>query len=56
MKHSKTEVRHWRMLRQQQRQKTRWMSRQSRRNKQQYLLRKFLVNHQRSVLLFASYR
>ncbi len=53
MKHSRTEVGRWRMLRQAQRRKSRWLEAQSRRNMRIHAIRKCIVNRQRNALLFA---
>lgn len=53
MKHSRTEVGRWRMLRQAQRRKSRWLEAQSRRNMRIHAIRKCIVNRQRNSLLFA---
>ncbi|MBS0847207.1 YciY family protein [Citrobacter sp. JGM124] len=53
MRRSRTEVGRWRMLRQQQRRRTRWLESQSRRNLRIYAIRKSSINHQRNSLLFA---
>ena len=53
MRHSRTEVGRWRMLRQQQRRRTRWLESQSRRNLRIYAIRKSSIHHQRNSLLFA---
>lgn len=53
MRRSRTEVGRWRMLRQQQRRRTRWLENQTRRNMRIYAIRKHSVNHQRNSLLFA---
>ncbi len=53
MRRSKTEVGRWRMLRQQQRRRSRWLESQSRRNLRIYAIRKQGINQQRNSLLFA---
>ncbi|EGT4280760.1 hypothetical protein DOX53_12820 [Cronobacter malonaticus] len=53
MRRSRTEVGRWRMLRQSQRRKARWLEAQSRRNMRIHAIRKCLVNRQRNSLLFA---
>ncbi|WP_436876572.1 YciY family protein [Siccibacter turicensis] len=54
MRRSRTEVGRWRMLRQSQRQKARWLEAQSRRNMRIHAIRKCIVNRQRNCLLFAA--
>ncbi|WP_154675895.1 YciY family protein [Entomohabitans teleogrylli] len=54
MRHSRTEVGRWRMLRQVQRRKARWLEAQSRRNMRIHAIRKCLVSRQRHLLLFAT--
>lgn len=54
MRRSRTEVGRWRMLRQAQRRKARWLEAQSRRNMRIYSIRKCAVNRQRHSLLFVS--
>ncbi|ELY2524373.1 YciY family protein [Cronobacter sakazakii] len=53
MRRSRTEVGRWRMQRQSQRHKARWLEAQSRRNMRIHAIRKCLVNRQRNSLLFA---
>ncbi|WP_333881121.1 YciY family protein [Atlantibacter hermannii] len=53
MRRSRTEVGRWRMLRQTQRRKSRWLEAQSRRNMRIHSIRKCIVNRQRGTLLFA---
>ncbi len=53
MRHSRTEVGRWRMQRQVQRRKARWLEAQSRRNMRIHAIRKSLVHRQRHCLLFA---
>ncbi|MEA1065151.1 YciY family protein [Apirhabdus apintestini] len=53
MRRSRTEVGRWRMVRQSQRRKTRWLEAQSRRNMRIHAIRKCLVSRQRLTLLFA---
>lgn len=53
MQRSKTEVGRWRMLRQAQRRRSRWLENQSRRNMRIHAIRKSLANRQRHGLLFA---
>ncbi|MBK4713923.1 MULTISPECIES: YciY family protein [Tenebrionibacter/Tenebrionicola group] len=53
MRRSRTEVGRWRMVRQAQRRKSRWLEAQSRRNMRIHAIRKCLVNHQRVSLMFA---
>ncbi|MBL7637252.1 MULTISPECIES: YciY family protein [Atlantibacter] len=53
MRRSRTEVGRWRMLRQTQRRKSRWLEAQSRRNMRIHAIRKCVVNRQRGTLLFA---
>ncbi|MDA3131428.1 YciY family protein [Atlantibacter hermannii] len=53
MRRSRTEVGRWRMLRQTQRRKSRWLEAQSRRNMRIHAIRKCIVNRQRGTLLFA---
>lgn len=53
MRRSRTEVGRWRMLRQTQRRKTRWLEAQSRRNMRIHAIRKSLAQQQRLTLLFA---
>jgi len=53
MRRSRTEVGRWRMQRQQQRRRSRWLESQSRRNLRIYAIRKHGINHQRNSLLFA---
>ncbi|KNC88805.1 hypothetical protein GM31_14040 [Trabulsiella odontotermitis] len=55
MKHSRTEVGRWRMLRQASRRKARWLEAQSRRNMRIHSIRKCLVKRQRQALVFALY-
>ncbi len=55
MRRSRNEVGRWRMLRQTQRRKARWLEAQSRRNMRIHAIRKCIVNHQRGTLLFAIY-
>ena len=52
MKRSRTEVGRWRMLRQVNRRKARWLEAQSRRNMRILAIRKGLVKRQRHALLF----
>ena len=52
MKRSRTEVGRWRMLRQVNRRKARWLEAQSRRNMRILSIRKELVKRQRGSLLF----
>lgn len=53
MRRSRNEVGRWRMKRQQQRRKSRWLDSQSRRNLRIYVIRKHGINRQRNSLLFA---
>ncbi|MCS3430192.1 YciY family protein [Klebsiella sp. BIGb0407] len=53
MRRSRTEVGRWRMQRQNQRRRARWLESQSRRNLRIYAIRKHSINHQRNSLLFA---
>lgn len=53
MRRSRTEVGRWRMQRQKQRRRARWLESQSRRNMRIYAIRKYYINHQRNSLLFA---
>lgn len=53
MRRSRTEVGRWRMQRQAQRRKARWLEGQSRRNMRIHAIRKCQVNKQRNALLFA---
>ncbi len=53
MKRSRTEVGRWRMLRQANRRKARWLEGQSRRNMRIHTIRKCVLNRQRNALLFA---
>lgn len=53
MRRSKNEVGRWRMQRQQQRRRARWLESQSRRNMRIHAIRKYYVNHQRNSMLFA---
>lgn len=53
MKRSRTEVGRWRMLRQANRRKARWLEGQSRRNMRIHSIRKCVLNRQRNALLFA---
>ncbi|MCK1968401.1 YciY family protein [Franconibacter helveticus 513] len=53
MRRSRTEVGRWRMLRQSQRRKARWLEAQSRRNMRIHAIRKCTINRQRNALLFA---
>ena len=52
MKRSRPEVGRWRMLRQVNRRKARWLEAQSRRNMRILAIRKGLVKRQRHALLF----
>ncbi|OWU98436.1 hypothetical protein B5K12_02690 [Klebsiella pneumoniae subsp. pneumoniae] len=52
MKRSRTEVGRWRMLRQVNRRKARWLEAQLRRNMRILAIRKGLVKRQRHALLF----
>lgn len=54
MKRSRTEVGRWRMLRQVNRRKARWLEAQSRRNMRILAIRKGLVKRQRHALLLSS--
>ncbi|ATF92377.1 Uncharacterised protein [Cedecea neteri] len=53
MRRSRTEVGRWRMQRQTQKRRARWLESQSRRNMRIHAIRKCLVNQQRNALLFA---
>lgn len=53
MRRSRTEVGRWRMLRQVQRRKARWLEAQSRRNMRIHAIGKCLVNRQRLSLMFS---
>ncbi|NDJ57870.1 YciY family protein [Enterobacteriaceae bacterium 4M9] len=53
MRRSRTEVGRWRMVRQAQRRKSRWLEAQSRRNIRIHAIRKCLVNRQRLSLMFS---
>jgi hypothetical protein len=53
MKRSRTEVGRWRMLRQVNRRKARWLEAQSRRNMRIHAIRKCGMTRHRNALLFA---
>lgn len=53
MKRSRTEVGRWRMLRQVQRRRARWLENHSRRSMQIHSIRKCQINRRRNALLFA---
>lgn len=53
MKRSRTEVGRWRMLRQAQRRRARWLENHSRRSMRIHSIRKSQVNRRRNALLFA---
>ncbi|RPH22510.1 YciY family protein [Buttiauxella warmboldiae] len=53
MRRSRNEVGRWRMLRQTQRRRSRWLEGQSRRNMRIHAIRKCQTNRQRNSLLFA---
>lgn len=55
MRHSRNEVGRWRMQRQAQRRKSRWLEAQSRRNMRIHAIRKSLASQKRNSLLFAIY-